>query len=188
MRTLPIVAVVLLGAVVCTLEGAGQKSRKPAAELPEIKELPNPFTFADGSPVRTKEDWARRREEIKGLFQDYEYGHLPPKPRAMKISRGEVSVDEQAGVAIQDLELNLENDGKTLKMTVRVAWPKDAKGPVPVIIQSAFGFGGGRPGAGSGAAPTRPSGQRFATYARRGYAYAELNYQQLAPDDKDRAR
>jgi endo-1,4-beta-xylanase len=188
MRTFLVTAFLLLSANACLAAEADTKPPKPAGELPEIKELPNPFTFADGSPVRTKEDWARRREEIKALFQDYEYGHLLPKPKAMKISRGEVSVDEQAGVAIQDLELNLENDGKTLKMTVRVAWPKDAKGPVPVIIQSAFGFGGGRPGAGSGAAPTRPSGQRFATYARRGYAYAELNYQQLAPDNKDRAR
>src|SRR6266481_4742282 len=109
MRTFPVLAFLLLTANVCPAADADTKPPKPAGELPEIKELPNPFTFADGAPVRTKEEWARRREEIKALFQDYEYGHLPPKPRAMKITRGEVSVDEQAGVAIQDLELNLEN-------------------------------------------------------------------------------
>ena len=42
----------------------------PGRGLPQIKELPNPFVFADGSPVRNREDWQRRREEIKGLFQD----------------------------------------------------------------------------------------------------------------------
>jgi hypothetical protein len=187
MRGIPFLAILFLGAHVCAAAGADKNSLKPAGELPEIKELPNPFTFNDGSTVRTKEDWARRREEIKALFQDYEYGHLPPRPRDMKITRGEVSVDEQAGVAIQDLELNLENDGKMLKMTVRVAWPKDAKGPVPVVVQSAFGFGGGRPGARE-TTPPKPSGRPFAAYAKRGYAYAELNYQQLAADNKDRAR
>jgi endo-1,4-beta-xylanase len=180
MRVSPILAVLVLGVGAATARA--ENPPKPAGALPEIKELPNPFVFCDGSPVRTKEDWARRREEIKALFQDYEYGHLPLKPRDMKITRGEVSVDESAGVALQDLELNLEHGGKTLKMSVRLAWPKGAKEPLPVVIQSSFGFGRG------GAAPAKPSGQPFAGYAKRGYAVAQLNFQQLAPDNKDRAR
>ena len=62
-------------------------------------------------------------------------------------------------------------------MNVRVAWPKDAKGPVPVVVQSAFSFGKGRPGAST----EKPSGRPFAAHARRGYAVAQLNFQQLAP-------
>ena len=53
MRTVQVVAVLVCAALVCTLGGASQGKRKPAGELPEIKELPNPFTFADGSPVRS---------------------------------------------------------------------------------------------------------------------------------------
>ena len=69
---------------------------KPAGELPEIKELPNPFTFLDGSAVKTREDWQRRRAELKSLFEQYQYGHLPPKPQRMTVARGEVHVDEAA--------------------------------------------------------------------------------------------
>ena len=39
-------------------EGDGKKELQVHG-LPVIKEPPNPFTFADGSPVRTKEDWDR---------------------------------------------------------------------------------------------------------------------------------
>src|SRR5947207_5036764 len=62
MRTFLVTAFLLLSANACLAAEADTKPPKPAGELPEIKELPNPFTFADGAPVRTKEDWARRRE------------------------------------------------------------------------------------------------------------------------------
>src|SRR5438034_410911 len=46
MRTIQILAVLALGASACLLAGADKAAPKPAAELPEIKELPNPFAFA----------------------------------------------------------------------------------------------------------------------------------------------
>ena len=39
--------------------------------------IPDLMTFADGSPVETAEDWARRRAEIRGLYEMYMYGILP---------------------------------------------------------------------------------------------------------------
>ncbi|CAL1714917.1 unnamed protein product [Somion occarium] len=42
--------------------------------------LPDPFTFNNGTPVRTKADWDCRRQEIAALIQGYEAGTLPPKP------------------------------------------------------------------------------------------------------------
>ena len=42
--------------------------------------LPAPFTFANGTAVRTKADWTCRRSEISALIQNYEAGTLPPKP------------------------------------------------------------------------------------------------------------
>lgn len=39
--------------------------------------IPDLMTFADGSPVETPEDWARRRAEIRGLYEMYMYGILP---------------------------------------------------------------------------------------------------------------
>ena len=51
--------------------------------------------------------------------------------------------------------------------------PAEAKGKVPVIIQSSFGFGkkGGA-----------VSGKRFAAFTSRGYAVAEFSFNQVAVD------
>ena len=68
MRNVHVIAVFLFGVATCTLAGAnshslagGEGKRKPVSELPEIKELPNPFLFLDGSHVKTTKDWERRR-------------------------------------------------------------------------------------------------------------------------------
>jgi endo-1,4-beta-xylanase len=176
MRTVRVCAILLLGAAGWPAAGADQKAPKPASELPAIKELPNPFTFSDGSPVRTGEDWARRRAELKDLFQDYMYGHLPPKPKTMTINRGDKVMDKENQVVLQDLELNLAQDDKTLTMHVQVALPPDAKAPVPVVVQSGFGRRGAA------------SGQRFTLFTKHSYAVAECSFNEVAMDNKDRTR
>lgn len=50
-------------------------------ELPAIKELPDPLKMQDGAPVKTADDWTkRRRPELKGLIQHYMYGVPPAAP------------------------------------------------------------------------------------------------------------
>ena len=53
--------------------------------LPRTNLLPDAFTFADGSPVVTDEDWERRRAEILDLFIRYEFGTLPPRPAIWRV-------------------------------------------------------------------------------------------------------
>jgi endo-1,4-beta-xylanase len=177
MRAVRVLAFLCLFVGLGPVAAADKKPPKPAGELPEIKELPNPFTFADGSPVRTKDDWQRRREELKDLFQDYIYGHMPPKPKKMTIDRGDKVTDEENKVVIQELEVNLEQDDKKLSLHVRVAIPQDAKEPVPVVVASAFGRGA-----------LTPPGRVFAPYAKRGYAVAQCSFNEVAVDNKDKAR
>ena len=45
-----------------------------------IGELPNPFKFNDGTEVRTKEDWNRRRTEMLDAAVDMQFGVFPPAP------------------------------------------------------------------------------------------------------------
>ncbi len=49
----------------------------PPGQLPLREALPDLMTFEDGAPVKTPEDWARRRAEIKGLYEYYMYGYMP---------------------------------------------------------------------------------------------------------------
>lgn len=40
-------------------------------------DLPDAMTFLDGSKVKTKADWEKRKKEIKNLWCDYFIGHFP---------------------------------------------------------------------------------------------------------------
>lgn len=59
-------------------EVAVTSQRKSLDQLPVIPELPNPFLFNDGKPVKSAADWKRRRQELIELILTYEYGELPP--------------------------------------------------------------------------------------------------------------
>ncbi len=171
MRVLHVAAVVAV--LVITGMGIGQETPKlkSADQWPEIKELPSPFVFADGSPVKTTKDWEKRRLEVKSQFEDYVYGHMPAKPDKMTVKGGEKVVDEANKVILQDLEVELERAGKKLTLHVKLALPMNAKGKVPVIIQSSF-F---KPG----------TAKQFKVFTDQGYAVAEINFNEVAADAKD---
>ena len=60
----------------------------PVAELPVIKEMPDPLVMRDGTRVSTPEQWRARRGEMIQILEDYEYGHMPPPPGNTEPSRG----------------------------------------------------------------------------------------------------
>jgi pimeloyl-ACP methyl ester carboxylesterase len=54
--------------------------------LPRINGLPDPLLFLDGKrTVKNAEDWKKRRAEIIRLFEEYDIGHVPPKPNLDQI-------------------------------------------------------------------------------------------------------
>jgi hypothetical protein len=183
-KTYTILLIVIIGVVSSLRADNTNSPPKTVAELPEIKELSNPFIFADGSLIQSKEDWQARRKELKDLFEAYEYGHLPPKPEKMIITRGGVMIDQDNEAAIQNLELNLENGGKKLTMRVRLTMPRNAAKPVPVVIKSVFGrFGNAAEQTGE----ARMS-QFLGPFIKRGYAVAEFSMQQVAADSKEQLK
>ncbi|MCE9562236.1 MAG: acetylxylan esterase [Planctomycetes bacterium] len=53
----------------------------PPNKLPSQPEMPSPVVMRDGTKITTKADWeAKRRPELKELFQHYMYGKFPAKP------------------------------------------------------------------------------------------------------------
>ncbi|HEV3383590.1 MAG TPA: acetylxylan esterase [Gemmata sp.] len=53
----------------------------PPSKLPGNAEMPDPTVMLDGTKVTTQKDWeAKRRPELKELFQHYMYGRYPAKP------------------------------------------------------------------------------------------------------------
>ena len=101
--------------------------------LPVVAELPDLFTFADGRPAKTVEDWELRRKEMKAILQYYEYGHIPPRPDVVKVedlkSRQLVNCD-----ATEELMTLVIGSKTQLRMRIALYRPSKA-GRLPVIIR-----------------------------------------------------
>jgi pimeloyl-ACP methyl ester carboxylesterase len=98
--------------------------------LPRMNGLPDPLKFLDGRPVKNAADWKARRAEIWQLYQKYDIGTFPPKP---KLDRA-VVLDETSGngYLIRNLRLEFGPQSKGT-MRVQVMIP-NGKGPFPVLI------------------------------------------------------
>jgi hypothetical protein len=70
----------LLGALAVSLPAIPADLPTPD-KLPSVAEMPSPVVMRDGTKITTKADWeAKRRPELKELFQHYMYGRFPAKP------------------------------------------------------------------------------------------------------------
>ena len=45
--------------------------------------LESPVVFADGTPLRSRDEWPRRRKEILDIFAHEMYGVEPPVPETL---------------------------------------------------------------------------------------------------------
>ena len=62
-----------------------QENMLDITEYKVLGKLPNPFLFDDGTPVKTKEDWKKRRKELYKTVIELQYGTMPPKPEVFKV-------------------------------------------------------------------------------------------------------
>ncbi len=51
-----------------------------------IKHLPDPFLMQDGRRVISVEDWQKRREEIKDMMLNIQYGTMPGPPEKVSVT------------------------------------------------------------------------------------------------------
>ena len=83
-----------LGALAVTLPALAADFPPPDKLLSKA-EMPHPLVMLDGSKVTTKTDWeAKRRPELKELFQHYMYGRYPARPE--KVSAKVLFEDDKA--------------------------------------------------------------------------------------------
>src|SRR5271156_4956559 len=88
--------------------------------LPRMNGLPDPLKYLDGRPVRNAADWKARRAEIWNLYQKYDLGTFPPKP---KLNRA-VVLDETPGNGYLVRNVRLEfGSGSKATMRVQVMIP-----------------------------------------------------------------
>ncbi len=115
-----------------TVENRGAECGVPAlpagSTLPDVPNLPDPFTRLDGTAITQKSDWICRREEILRQVFQYIYGQKPPKPESVSgtVSSTQVTVD-------------IQHNGLNETFSANITTPAGA-GPFPAVIS--FGNSG----------------------------------------------
>jgi hypothetical protein len=101
--------------------------------------LPDPLVFADGKPVRTPQEWRRRRAEILELFATNVFGHNPKPPSNTTVEVIEQNKTAHRGKAIRRqvaIHLTSKKDGPKESLLLYI--PAAARKPVPVILTLNF--------------------------------------------------
>lgn len=93
-------------------------------------QIPDLMTFEDGTKVESAEDWARRRAEIKGMYEYYMYGYLPD------------GSEETLTWAVDGSTLNITvtREGREVTLNVPFSLPKGEprEGGWPYYIEYSF--------------------------------------------------
>lgn len=99
--------------------------------------VPDALTFRDGRPVRSANDWDRRRTEILNLFAKHVYGRTPKLNTGLRLQstslvrRGTTS-NRKANWKEIAIRLTRGSDSRTVHLLVYL--PANKKGPFPVFV------------------------------------------------------
>ena len=147
----------------------------PVERLPVVKELPDPFTSMDGTRVQSRDDWARRRNEIKILAQNYVYGFLPARGEKVRLVGGQMSASNMLPEAVEHSNLlQMGPAGKvTLLLHLTVPPTANSRKRLPVIVCGDGCWG-------------RVAPEIVAQVVKRGYILAEFDRTEIAPDKNER--
>ncbi len=109
--------------------GFAEPSYPDFDQLPEVRELPDPLAWADGSGrVQNFGQWSRRRAEIAAMIQHYEIGRKP----AFKGQEGSSLVAQMDG---DTLIVDVTVGDSTLRLTSVLKYPDNgAEGPFALMI------------------------------------------------------
>ncbi len=102
--------------------------------------LPDPLVLSDGTPVRTPDDWwRRRRPEIVRLFEENVYGKAPAAPTSLRWGILDRDAHALSGLATRtQIRVLLEGTEAGAVFTMLVYRPNAAKGPVPTVLALNF--------------------------------------------------
>ncbi|MEY2877914.1 MAG: hypothetical protein RLZZ15_294 [Verrucomicrobiota bacterium] len=102
--------------------------------------LPDPLTFADGSPVADARAWReKRRPELLELVEENEYGRVPPRPPALAFDVFDQGTPALDGKALRKQVTIYFTASRTAHyVDLLVYLPARATGPAPVLLN--FGW------------------------------------------------
>jgi hypothetical protein len=147
--------------------GQASYEMTPISKLATTRELPDPFKMANGKRITSKDQWPARRAEIMRQVLEIEYGRVPTE--AVEVKAAEMSSSDPG---VHSYTLAMGPSGK-VPVPLVLTLPK-GDGPFPVIVKGDLCWGRVKP-------------DIVAAVIERGYALAEFDRTQVAPDNKDRS-
>jgi dienelactone hydrolase len=108
-------------------------------KLPSQPQLPDPLVMFNGDRITTPEQWtAKRRPELKELFQHYMYGFPPPPPGNVKGTVEREDPKALGGKAtLSEITLRY-GPPDTPPIHLLLVVPNERKGPAPVFVGMSF--------------------------------------------------
>lgn len=151
--------------------------------------LPDPLTLNNGRKVTSAKMWwkQRRREIVEGFDREV-YGRVPKHTPKVRWEVASTTDETNGGVPVVTKKLigHVDNSsypaiGVEIHMTLST--PKNAPGPVPVMLEFGFPSGFGRPAFGGfpGGGASGPTWQQQCL--ARGYGYAVLDPASVQADN-----
>ncbi|HLO61050.1 MAG TPA: hypothetical protein VK179_20035 [Bacteroidales bacterium] len=133
MKTTGIILTTLL--MMLSFYGISQefKPNYDEAKMPPYK-LPDPLVFEDGTPVKDKESWQKRRAELLRIFEKEEYGVSPAWKGKITATELASNPDAFSGMGVmKQVKLTLINGSKHHSMNLLMYLPKKT-GKIPVFL------------------------------------------------------
>jgi hypothetical protein len=166
--------------------------------------LPDPLVLANGKRVKDAKTWLnQRRPEIVRLFEENEYGRAPGRPKGMSFDVFDKGTPAFGGKALRtQVTIYFSANKSGPKADLLIYLPADAKKPVPLLLNAAFGANsssvadpGIKPGeiwsrdrkrvpapAGRGGAGRGTPDSTVTDYLSKGFGWATMCYTDIDPD------
>ena len=128
--------------------------------------------------------WTDQRAHLLKLFEEVQYGPLPPKPEHMEVRVETLPNPSNDPIRFQRVTLDLRHGPQSGSMRAYLTLPEQASdAPLPLIIQPRFALPNPD---GAFPEPVPPPFARI--FTDRGYALLEFDVPDVCPDDKDQFR
>ena len=155
-------------------------------DLPEQKNLPDPFMGPDGKRVENAAEWKEHREYLKSMLAHYMYGHMPPRPSKDQITvRKTLSQKVHENTALEEnYTVTVSRNGKSVDLAIALIRPLEKK-RYPSIIKNCrvlFDKEGIRKRFESIVDLDRAAAQ---VAVKRGYLLCKFRREDFAPDHAD---
>ncbi|NLF00382.1 MAG: acetylxylan esterase [Anaerolineales bacterium] len=111
----------------------GHEANFDEARVPDYV-LPDPLTFADGTPVSATAWVERRRAQLLSLFEQHVYGRSPGRPQCVDYETTAVDSVFSGQATRRQVSAHFADGGARASMELLIYLPNDRPRPAPVFL------------------------------------------------------